>query len=87
MITVEELMTKVQRASEIIQKGLTENDILQVPEIKNVTGILIFRMVEDEGIYSTAIGAIDFKQVILAIISWSQHADEHDIRRIGQDAT
>ncbi|MBU1067798.1 hypothetical protein KKE60_08430 [Patescibacteria group bacterium] len=87
MVSVEELVTKVQRANEIIQKGLTENDILAVPAVKGVTGILIFRLVEGEGIHSTAIGAVDFNKVILAVISWSQHADEYDIRRTGQLAT
>ena len=87
MVTVEELITKVQRANEIIQKGLTDNDILELPVVENVTGIIVFRIEEGKGIHSAMIGAINFKEVLLALIDWSQHADEHDIRRTEQNAT
>jgi len=80
MVTVEELITKVQRANEIIQKSLTENDIIELPVVENVTGIIIFRLVHGKGIYTTCIGAVDFKIAIKALKDWEQVAPEYDIR-------
>lgn len=80
MTTIEELVTKTQRANAIIENALNATDILKIPELNKPLGIIIIRFDAEQGICTTSIGAINFKVAIKALKDWDKHKQEYEIK-------
>jgi hypothetical protein len=80
MATIEELVTKTQRANTIIEDGLNATDILKIPKLNKPLGIIIIRFDAEEGVCTTGIGAINFKVAIKALKDWDNHKQEYEIK-------
>ena len=80
MVTKEELLTQVQRTNTIIQDGLNATDIIKIPEVNDVTGIIILRFASNRGVYTTCIGAVNFHAGRLAFKDWEEHGKEMTIQ-------